>query len=45
MPAQADNPARTSALRIGAIDRVFIYHDGSVTDEKGEWLGNIHHEI
>ena len=31
--------------RVGAADRVLIYDDGSVTDEKGEWLGNIHHEI
>jgi hypothetical protein len=28
-----------------ATDRVFIYDDGSVTDENGERLGNIHDEI
>jgi hypothetical protein len=30
---------------LGATDRVFIYDDGSVTDEKGEWLGDIRREI
>jgi len=34
-----------AANNLGATDRVFIYDDGSVTDEKGEPLGNIHDEI
>ena len=34
-----------AANNLGATDRVFIYDDGSVTDENGERLGNIHDEI
>jgi hypothetical protein len=34
-----------AANNLRATDRVFIYDDGSVTDEKGEWLGDIHREI
>jgi hypothetical protein len=34
-----------AANNLGATDRVFIYDDGSVTNEKGEPLGNIHDEI
>jgi hypothetical protein len=34
-----------AANNVGATDRVFIYDDGSVTDEKGEQLGNIHDEV
>jgi hypothetical protein len=34
-----------AANNLGATDRVLIYDDGSVTDEEGEPLGNIHDEI
>jgi hypothetical protein len=34
-----------AANNLGATDRVLIYDDGSVTDEDGEPLGNIHDEI
>jgi hypothetical protein len=33
-----------AANNLGATDRVFIYDDGSFTDENGERLGNIHDE-
>jgi hypothetical protein len=26
-------------------DRVIIYDDGTVTDQNGDWLGNIHDEL
>lgn len=34
-----------AANNLGATHRVLIYDDGSVTDEEGEWLGNIHDEV
>jgi hypothetical protein len=30
---------------LGATDRVIIYDDGTITDEHGNPLGNIHDEI
>lgn len=33
------------AANLGGPDRVFIYDDGSVTDEHGEHLGNIYDEL
>src|SRR5437764_4932681 len=33
-----------AANNLGATDRVFIYDDGSVTDENGQRLGNFHDE-
>ena len=33
------------AYRLGGCDRIVIYDDGSVTDSKGEHLGNLFDEI
>jgi hypothetical protein len=33
------------ANNVGATERVIIYDDGQVTDERGEHLGNIFDEI
>lgn len=30
---------------LGATDRTVIYDDGKLTDENGEYIGNIHDEV
>jgi hypothetical protein len=30
---------------LSSTDRVTIYDDGTVTDQNGDWLGNIHDEL
>jgi hypothetical protein len=34
-----------AAADLGGADRVIIYDDGSVADETGEVIGNIHDEL
>jgi hypothetical protein len=34
-----------AAADLGGADRVIIYDDGSVADENGEVIGNIHDEL
>lgn len=32
-------------VKLGARDRVTIWDDGSVTDDEGDLIGNVHQEI